>query len=261
MPTQFPVAIDNFSNPLPGDKLNAPSHSGQHTNANDAIEAIEARIGVNGSTDTATVTGQLAAQAAGIADKQDELQSGVNIKTINGQSILGPGDLPVSGGGTAAAWGGITGTLANQTDLQTALDAKQPASASLSAIAALAGTAGLLRKSGAASWVLDTASYLTSVAWGIITGKPTTIAGYGITDAYTKTETDGRYPLKNGTGATGTWPISVTGSAASATSATSAAAVSNMNAGEPVVTLWKGTQAQYDAIATKNPNTWYAIVG
>jgi len=32
--------------------------------------------------------------------------------------------------------------------------------------------------------------------WSIITGKPTTIEGYGITDAYTKTESDGNY-IKN----------------------------------------------------------------
>jgi hypothetical protein len=25
--------------------------------------------------------------------------------------------------------------------------------------------------------------------------------------------------------------------------------------------LWRGTQAEYDAIATKDPNTWYAVVG
>ena len=32
-------------------------------------------------------------------NKQDTLVSGTNIKTINGQSILGSGDLPISGGG------------------------------------------------------------------------------------------------------------------------------------------------------------------
>lgn len=32
-----------------------------------------------------------------------------------------------------------------------------------------------------------------SFDWADITGKPTTIAGFGITDAYTKTESDGRY--------------------------------------------------------------------
>lgn len=49
------------------------------------------------------------------------------------------------------------------------------------------------------------------LAFGSLTGKPTTIAGYGITNAYTKTESDGKYPLKAGTGATGTWGIDVTG--------------------------------------------------
>ena len=34
-----------------------------------------------------------------IAGKQDRLVSRINIKTINGQSILGSGDLPISGGG------------------------------------------------------------------------------------------------------------------------------------------------------------------
>jgi hypothetical protein len=55
--------------------------------------------------------------------KQDTLVSGDNIKTINGASVLGSGDLTVSGSG--ASWGNITGTLSSQSDLQTALNAKQ----------------------------------------------------------------------------------------------------------------------------------------
>jgi hypothetical protein len=58
-------------------------------------------------------------------------------------------------------------------------------------------------------------AWLTSLAWAKITGKPTTLAGYGITDA----------PQKDGTGATGSWPISITGSAASSTSASTATTV------------------------------------
>jgi hypothetical protein len=56
---------------------------------------------------------------------QVALVSGTNIKTINGSSVLGSGNLVVSGSGTA--WGGITGTLSDQTDLQTALNGKQAA--------------------------------------------------------------------------------------------------------------------------------------
>lgn len=61
-----------------------------------------------------------------------------------------------------ATWGGITGTLSSQTDLQTALNAKQDSDADLTAIAALAGTSGLLKKTASNTWTLDTATYLTS---------------------------------------------------------------------------------------------------
>ena len=50
---------------------------------------------------------------------QSILVSGTNIKTINGSSILGSGNLVIS---TSASWGSITGTLSSQTDLNTALD-------------------------------------------------------------------------------------------------------------------------------------------
>lgn len=46
--------------------------------------------------------------------------------------------------------------------------------------------------------------------------KATTLAGYGITDAYTKTESDSKYPTKTGSGASGTWGIGITGNAATA---------------------------------------------
>ena len=55
-------------------------------------------------------------------------------------------------------------------------------------------------------------------AWADITsGKPTTLSGYGITDAYTKTESDSKYPTKTGSGASGTWGIAITGNAGTAT--------------------------------------------
>jgi hypothetical protein len=53
--------------------------------------------------------------------KQATLVSGTNIKTINSTSILGSGNIAIS---SAVAWGGVTGTLSDQTDLQTALDGK-----------------------------------------------------------------------------------------------------------------------------------------
>jgi len=41
MATNFPTSVDALTNPISNDSLNSPSHSLQHANANDAIEAIE----------------------------------------------------------------------------------------------------------------------------------------------------------------------------------------------------------------------------
>lgn len=60
------------------------------------------------------------------------------------------GGVTTSGG--TAAWGGITGTLSAQTDLQTALNAKQPLDGDLTAIAALSGTNTIYYRSAASTW-------------------------------------------------------------------------------------------------------------
>lgn len=51
MPTNFPTALDVLTNPTPADNLNTPAvlHSDEHSNENDAIEALEAKVGVDGS--------------------------------------------------------------------------------------------------------------------------------------------------------------------------------------------------------------------
>ena len=61
------------------------------------------------------------------------------------------------------SWGAITGTLSNQVDLQNALNNKQNLDGDLTAIAALVGTTGLLRKTATDTWTLDTTAYLTSM--------------------------------------------------------------------------------------------------
>jgi hypothetical protein len=62
---------------------------------------------------------------------------------------------------------------------------------------------------------VDSSAYITGLSWAGLTGKPTTISGFGITDA-----------------------------------------VSNV---QGVQGAWTGTQAQYDAIATKSSTTIYFI--
>lgn len=54
MATNFPTSLDTLTNPTSGDPLNNPSHSAQHANANDAIEALEAKVGVDDSAVTSS---------------------------------------------------------------------------------------------------------------------------------------------------------------------------------------------------------------
>jgi len=49
MAINFPTSLDTLTNPTPTDYLNSPSHSTQHANANDILEALEAKVGIDGS--------------------------------------------------------------------------------------------------------------------------------------------------------------------------------------------------------------------
>lgn len=57
MTTSFPSSLDNFTNPTATDRLNTVTvpHHQQHTDANDAIEAVEAKVGIDFSSTTNTI--------------------------------------------------------------------------------------------------------------------------------------------------------------------------------------------------------------
>jgi hypothetical protein len=55
VPTSFPTSLDTLTNPQATDPQNSPSHAGQHANANDAIEALEAKVGIDSSAVTTSL--------------------------------------------------------------------------------------------------------------------------------------------------------------------------------------------------------------
>ena len=61
MATSFPSGLDALTNPTSSDGLNSPDHAGQHADANDAIEALQAKVGVNGSAVTSSLDYKIAA--------------------------------------------------------------------------------------------------------------------------------------------------------------------------------------------------------
>lgn len=55
MATSFPQALDGFTNPAATDSVAVVSHAAQHANVNDAIEAIQLKLGINNSSDTSSI--------------------------------------------------------------------------------------------------------------------------------------------------------------------------------------------------------------
>jgi hypothetical protein len=51
----FPASLDSLTNPTSSDSLNSPSHSAQHANSNDAIEALQAKVGADSSAVTTSL--------------------------------------------------------------------------------------------------------------------------------------------------------------------------------------------------------------
>jgi hypothetical protein len=55
----FPTSLDNFTNPVSGNTLDSPSHSLQHSDINDAVEALEAKLGIGASPAGSATSGQV----------------------------------------------------------------------------------------------------------------------------------------------------------------------------------------------------------
>lgn len=108
------------------------------------------------------------AQATAIGLKQNTLVSGTNIKTVNSTTLLGSGDIVIPAGATGPQGPqGIQG-IQGATGLTGPTGATGPQ-----------GPTGLTGPTGATG---ATGPAGTTV-WSGITDKPTTLSGYGITDA------------------------------------------------------------------------------
>ena len=86
MATNFPTSLDALTNPTGASALTSPDHAGQHTDANDAIEAIEAQIGTTASPVLArlvspTFTGTPTLPTGTIATTQTALDNSTKVAT------------------------------------------------------------------------------------------------------------------------------------------------------------------------------------
>jgi len=106
MTTSFPASLDTLTNPSSGDSLNSPSHSGQHADANDAIEALQAKVGVDGSAVTTSLDYKLRFQSAPVLISPEERW------TVSATAATGTVNVDVA---TTSAWYYTTNASANWT--------------------------------------------------------------------------------------------------------------------------------------------------
>ena len=88
MATNYPNSIDQLVNPNGSDTLASPSHSEQHTNSNDAIEALETKVGVNGSTDPSSLTYKVSSIETTLISLDNSTDAVIELLGIEGNNDL-----------------------------------------------------------------------------------------------------------------------------------------------------------------------------
>jgi hypothetical protein len=164
------------------------------------------------------------------------------------------GKIIEGAGGGGGTWGSITGTLSNQTDLQNALDAKQPLDADLTSIAALGFTStSFLKKTAANTWALDTAIYEAPLTFANSLSRATNTVTL-LNDS--ASPGNSYYYGTNGSGTRGWYSLGGAGlGTVTSVAMTGDGVVFNSTvSGSPITT--SGTLAP--ALLTKNANTVFA---
>lgn len=127
MATNFPSSLDSLTNPTANSDVATVDHAAQHANANDAIEALEAKVGADGSAVTSSHTYKLSGvngsdKAASLTGEETLANKTLDTPTIedfsdanhnhqgdagggqlNASSVFSTGALPLARGGTGAS--------------------------------------------------------------------------------------------------------------------------------------------------------------
>jgi hypothetical protein len=137
MATNFPTSLDSLTNPATTDQLNSPSHAAQHANANDAIEQLQAKVGVNSSAVTtshdykiAQLEAAVTAGSAGTKLIYQDVRNQSGASLTKGTPVRVTGSVGASGkllvgsatnateAGSSKTFGIVSSTIANNSNGQ-----------------------------------------------------------------------------------------------------------------------------------------------
>ena len=96
MATSFPSSLDSFTNPLSSDTLSSPSHAGQHTDLNDAVAALQSKVGADSSAVAASLDYKVAQLEAASTGKILQVVSTTKTDTFTA-SLGGGADTAITG--------------------------------------------------------------------------------------------------------------------------------------------------------------------
>jgi hypothetical protein len=81
--SNFPTSLDNFTNPASGNTLDSPSHSLQHSDINDAVEALEAKLGIGASPAGSATSGYVLTAGTGGTTTWQALTTGKILQVVH----------------------------------------------------------------------------------------------------------------------------------------------------------------------------------
>jgi hypothetical protein len=90
MAINFPSSTDSLTNPSSSDYLNNPDHAAQHANANDILEALEAKVGVDSSEVTTSHDYMIAKlkKCSGILGTRDRTTADGSVNYAHGLGVI-----------------------------------------------------------------------------------------------------------------------------------------------------------------------------
>lgn len=113
MASSYPGGLDALTNPTGSDSMASVSHAGQHANANDAIEAIQAELGTDPAGASATVAARFNTKVTKAASSTDNALArfdGTGGDTVQNSGVTADDSGNLSTPGTVAA-AGLAGSL------------------------------------------------------------------------------------------------------------------------------------------------------